>query len=72
MTEEQKIFIVNELCKSMENASKYAEMIDFIGLCHLPKDPKMTGVDMYSYIVGYTDAIKRAFGIIKEVWNERT
>ena len=72
MTNEQKTFIVNELCKSMENASKYVEMTDSIGLCHLPKDPKMTGVNMYSYMVGYTDAIKRAFEIIKEVWNERT
>ena len=72
MTNEQKTFIVNELCKSMENASKYAEMKNLIGHGYLQKDPKMTGVDMYSYIVGYTDAIKRAFGIIKEVWNERT
>lgn len=72
MTDEQKIFIVNELCKSMENASKYIEMINSTGLCHLLKDPKMTGVNAYSYMAGYTDAIKRAFEIIKEVWDERT
>lgn len=55
MTEEKMIRVVNKFCDSME---KVGDRIEY--------RERYENVDRFSYILGYTDAMKEAYKILKE------
>ena len=58
MTEEQLIYLVDGICKSMENIGNRAKK-------------KYDDIDSYSYTLGYVDGLKEAFKLIKEQLKEQ-